>query len=129
MQQSRTPLAYLRSRSNTTKHTIALLGALLPALLVGYGQYYMRHKQEAVIAKTPTVKQDPKTDEVSVFAAFGKILTEGKAAVGDAAVAVKKFNQAYLNEKTSAKQDTSPLEQKSVQVLTDESAAMIKENK
>lgn len=126
MQESHTPLSYLRSRSPATKHTIAVLGALLPALLVGYGQYYMRDKEKRALATAPKKIEVKNTEEVSVFAAFGKILSEGKAAVGDAASAVKKFNQAYLNESVPTQQEPVIPE---ARTISDESTALIKKNK
>ncbi len=106
MEQRHSPLAFLRSLSPKTKHAIAFFGALLPALFVGYAQFYMRTKADSASVATKTVSQSISQGEhVSAFAAFTKIFSEGKAAVGEATSALKEFNKAYLSDEVVTSND------------------------
>lgn len=88
----------LRKKPDSTKNAIAAVFALVPALLVGYAQFYMNAKTEQKMAVKASPEVVEEREGVSAFAAFGKILSEGKAAVGNAVGGLEKIDNVMLKE-------------------------------
>lgn len=87
----------LRNKPESTKNLIAATLALIPAILVGYAQFYMnaKHSEEKIAEQKQTV-EPTKLQAVSAMASIGKIFTEGKSSVDDAFSDLKKIDNEVL---------------------------------
>lgn len=97
MSPNKSYLDNLRSKSNNTKNVLAAVFAILPALLVGYAQFYMNDRTtEKNFAATTETSPNSDTVPVSAIASMGKIFSEGKASLGDALNQLEKVDEKVL---------------------------------
>lgn len=97
MPASKNVLHNLKQKSETTKTFVAITLAALPAILVGYAQFYMNAKQsnEKALAEQQ-VQAESKREAASAVASLGKIFSEGKESVGGAFKDLKKVDTEFL---------------------------------
>jgi hypothetical protein len=92
-------IQYLRKKPERTKTVLAVIGALIPTLAVGYAQFYMRARdleRPAVAENTPASDGN---NDISIFAAVGKIFEEGKKTVGSSVDTLRKLDPSILDGK------------------------------
>lgn len=104
MSPNKNYLHHLRNKPEPTKNIIAAVFAIVPALLVGYAQFYMNAKASAdKVAMDNNTSQASDVQEVSALASVGKIFSEGKSTINDTLGQLKKIDQTML-ENVSDKQ-------------------------
>jgi hypothetical protein len=86
----------IRKKPESHKNVIAAVFALLPALLVGYGQFYMNANTPKEDSASNGIAKDINVNEVSALASIGKIFSESKASISDAVVNLKKIDKEIL---------------------------------
>ncbi len=99
-------LSNLRAKPESTKNIIAAVFAILPALLVGYAQFYMNDKNQSNLAVKEQAPQVEGKEMISAVASIGKIFDEGRDSISDALGNLKKIDKKFLEEKSSESVNT-----------------------
>lgn len=98
---------HLRSKPESTRNALAAVLAIMPALLVGYAQFYMNAR--ASDQKLADTQDQNNIQDVSAIASVGKIFSEGKSSIGSALGDLDKKMTSTKKELESIKQNTSDL--------------------
>lgn len=92
----------IRKKPESHKNVIAAVFALIPALLVGYAQFYMNANTPKEDNVSSGIAKDVENSGVSAVASIGKIFSESKASISDAVDSLKKIDEEILLKDSDA---------------------------
>lgn len=104
-------LENIRQKPPHVRNTYAVILALVPAVLIGYAQLYMRLRTPDASpsdANTAAVANSGE-DNVSAFDALGKIFSEGKKSIGSSVGDLKQIDVTSLQKAQQVATSDTPL--------------------
>lgn len=111
----------IRKKPESHKNAIAAIFALVPALLVGYAQFYMNANIPKEDNVSSGIVKNSDIDNVSAIASISKIFSESKDSIKDAAFSLKKIDrEILLKDSETIKTQDSTNTMASTSVIIDE---------